>query len=307
MSSAGKHDGPHGPGAVEFALLGAISLAWGSSFMFTKVAVAQVPPLTLVATRTLLATLVMIVVAALRGGVRLPLREWPVFALVGVASGALPLVLITTSVSYVDSSVTATAMALVPIFAGVFATLLGQKPTRRTFAGLALGFAGIVVLFGPRALAALGDSARGALAALAASLVFSGSLFLSKRVHHRDIMTVATVTQAMSAVFALAVALAVDGWPAALPAPQVVSAIVVLGVANTAIANLLLFVLLARAGAAFTSFNNYLVPTVALACGAIFLGERLGPASLAGAGLVLLGVAVSTLPPRLWRRRPTGA
>lgn len=296
MSSRENDNRQGRPGPAEFALLGGISLAWGSSYMFTKIAVASLSPLSLVAGRTVLAAAVMAAVAAARGGIRLPLRELPIFAVVGIASGALPLILIATSVSYVDSSVTATAMALVPLWAGVFATLLGQRPNARSVLGLLLGFAGILVLFGPRALAALGDSTRGALAALAASLVFSSSLFLSRRVRHRDILTVATVTQGMSALFAMLVALAVDGWPVTLPPVPVLGAVAVLGVANTALANLLLFVLLARAGAGFTSLNNYLVPTVAVACGALFLGERLTVASVAGAGLILVGVAIATLP-----------
>lgn len=304
MSSRQSETGQGRPGPIEFALLGAISLAWGSSYMFTKIAVTALPPVSLVAGRTVLAALVMAAVAIVRGGVRLPRSEWPVFAVVGIASGALPLILIATSVSYVNSSVTATAMALVPLWAGVLAAALGQRPSPRSIVGLLLGFAGILVLFGPQALAALGDSARGALAALAASLVFASSLFLSRRVRHRDIMTVATVTQGFSAAFAVAVALLIDGWPAAIPPPPVIGAVVVLGIANTAVANLLLFILLARAGAGFTSLNNYLVPTVALACGALFLGERLTAGAIAGAGIILLGVAVATLPswPRQHRR-----
>ena len=303
MSSRQSETGQGRPGPIEFALLGCISLAWGSSYMFTKIAVTALPPVSLVAGRTVLAALVMAAVAVVRGGVRLPWSEWPVFAVVGIASGALPLILIATSVSYVDSSVTATAMALVPLWAGVLAAALGQRPSPRSIAGLLLGFAGILVLFGPQALAALGDSARGALAALAASLVFASSLFLSRRVRHRDIMTVATVTQGFSAAFAVAVALLVDGWPAAFPSPRVIGAVAVLGIANTALANLLLFILLARAGAGFTSLNNYLVPTVALACGALFLGERLTAGAIAGAGLILLGVAVATLPVLTWPGR----
>lgn len=296
--------GQEKPGPIEFALLGGISLAWGSSYMFTKIAVTALPPVSLVAGRTVLAAAVMAAVAITRGGVRLPWHELPVFAVVGIASGALPLILIATSVSYVDSSVTATAMALVPLWAGVLAAVLGQRPTPRSIIGLTLGFAGILVLFGPRALAALGDSTRGALAALAASLVFSSSLFLSRRVRHRDILTVATVTQAISALFAVIVALLVDGVPTAVPSASVLGAVAVLGIANTALANLLLFILLARAGAGFTSLNNYLVPTVAVACGALFLGERLSATSISGAGLILLGVAVATLPAIPWRSGP---
>ncbi len=295
MSSTGAAAAPFRPGPAEFALLGGISFAWGTSFILTKIAVDSVPPLSLIAARTILASLTMLVVARGRGGLRIGWRDAALVGLVGLASGALPLVLIATSVSYVNASTTATAMAMVPVLAAAWGMLRGQYPSRRAVLGLALGFGGIIVLFGPRALMALGDDARGAAAALGAAAIFSGSLHLARIVRRMDLMTVATVSQIASAVVATAAALAVDGLPAAWPTPRVGAAVVVLGVANTAIANLLLFSLLERAGASFTSYNNYLVPAVAVTTGVLVLGEPVTAASLAGTALILAGVAVSTL------------
>ncbi len=295
MSSKTDPSGTTGPGRVEFALLAAISLAWGTSYMFTKIAVGALPPLTLIAARTLIASVAMIVLASVQGGIRLERRDLPVLVLLALASGVMPLTLIAVSVSYVDSSVTATAMALVPVIAAFYASLGGQVPSLRNIVGLAMGFGGIVVLFGPDALLSLGDSARGAMAALGAALIFAGSLFLARRVRHRDALTVATVSQIVSAVFAISLAAAVDGWPPAMPPGRVIAAVTMLGIFNTAAANLLMFMLLARAGATFTSLNNYLVPTVAVFCGTVFLGEPVSLSSFAGAALVLAGVMVATL------------
>ena len=69
----------------------------------------------------------------------------------------------------------------------------------------------------------------------------------------------------------------------------------VLALFNTAAANLLVFALIARTGPAFTSYNNYLVPAVAVACGSLFLGEAFTIQSAVGVALVLAGVAVSTV------------
>ena len=74
----------------------------------------------------------------------------------------------------------------------------------------------------------------------------------------------------------------VEGVPAALPDAPVLAAIIVLAVFNTAGANLMLFALVPRAGATFTSYNNYLVPTVAVICGTLFLGEPFTAGSAAG-------------------------
>ena len=130
-------------------------------------------------------------------------------------------------------------------------------------------------MFGPGALMAFGDSARGALAAIAAALIFSASLYSIALVRHFEPIVVTTISLVSAALWSLPVALFVEGVPAALPDAPVLAAIIVLAVFNTAGANLMLFALVPRAGATFTSYNNYLVPTVAVICGTLFLGAAI--------------------------------
>ncbi|MCB1468200.1 MAG: DMT family transporter, partial [Rhizobiaceae bacterium] len=101
------------PGATEYMLLIALSLAWGTSFMFTKVAVESVTPVTLIAVRTVIATIAMFGLFAFQGRLpRLTYREVGAFALVGLTANAAPLCLIAISVSHVPSGVTAVTMAV---------------------------------------------------------------------------------------------------------------------------------------------------------------------------------------------------
>ena len=284
------------PGAAEFALLAAVSLTWGTSYMFTKIAVGAVPPFTLIAMRTIIAAVVMVAILGLSGGMtRLSWRDIGWLAIVGLMSNAATLGLIATSVSLVDSSVTATTMSLVPLITALFAVFRGDLPTVRAVVGIAIGFAGIIVLFGPEAFASFGDSARGAAAAIGASVIFSASLFVMARVRHLPPLMVATGAVVFAALWTLPVAVAMDGVSLALPEPVVVAAVLVLALFNTAAANLLVFALIARTGPAFTSYNNYLVPAVAVACGSLFLGEAFTIQSAVGVALVLAGVAVSTV------------
>lgn len=284
------------PGAAEFALLAAVSLTWGTSYMFTKIAVGAVPPFTLIAMRTIIAAVVMVAILGLSGGMtRLSWRDIGWLAIVGLMSNAATLGLIATSVSLVDSSVTATTMSLVPLITALFAVFRGDLPTVRAVVGIAIGFAGIIVLFGPEAFASFGDSARGAAAAIGASVIFSASLFVMARVRHLPPLMVATGAVVFAALWTLPVAVAMDGVSLALPEPVVVAAVLVLALFNTAAANLLVFALIARTGPAFTSYNNYLVPAVAVVCGSLFLGEAFTIQSAAGVALVLAGVAVSTV------------
>lgn len=283
------------PGLTEYALLLALGLTWGTSYLFTKVAVGEVAPFTLVAVRTVMAAgLLMALVGLQHRSLKLSLRDLAAFALVGLVSNALPLSLISLSASYVDSSVVATSMALVPLITMCLTMLNGEYPTRRAVLGIVIGLAGIGILFGPSAFLSFGDSAKGALCALGASVVFSCSLIAMGLVRHHGSMRVAAFSLVAAAFWSVLMALVFEGVPSALPSHTVMGAVVVLAVLNTACASLLLFALVPRAGASFTSINNYLVPVIALVCGAIFLGEALTLQKICGVAVVLVGIAVST-------------
>ncbi|AKH98836.1 EamA-like transporter family [Hoeflea sp. IMCC20628] len=288
------------PGLTEYALLLALGITWGTSYLFTKVAVAEVTPFTLVAVRTTIAAaLLLLLIGLQRGRVSLTLRDLAAFALVGLVSNALPLSLISLSASYVDSSVVATSMALVPLITMCLTMLSGQYPTRRAVLGIAIGLVGIGILFGPSAFLSFGDSAKGALCALGASVVFSCSLIAMGLVRHHGSMQVAAFSLVAAAVWSVLMTLVFEGLPTALPSHKVMAAVIVLAVLNTGCASLLLFALVPRAGALFTSINNYLVPVIALLCGAVFLAEQLTAQKIWGVAVVLAGIAVST-----FRRRP---
>lgn len=287
--------GARPPGAREYVLLGAISLTWGSSYMFTKIAVGPIPPLTLISVRLAIASVVMIVISALRGGIRLTARDALSFMLVGLMANAAPLTLIAISVFYVHSSVTATTMALVPLITTLIAALSGARPGLRDLLGILVGLCGIAVLFGPDAFTSFGDSARGALAAIGAALVFSISLFVRNLVRHHSPVNIATASLVCAAIWAIPLALYVEGVPDYLPTLGVGLATLVLAVLNTAIASLLLFALLSSSTATFAAYNNYLVPAVAVAFGSVFLGEPFTFQSFAGVALVLCGVGIGTV------------
>jgi drug/metabolite transporter (DMT)-like permease len=299
MSSAQFPVRPRPPGPAEYALLAAISLTWGTSYMFTKIALGAVGPFWLIALRTTIATLAILPLTAMRGGMRLTLQDAGAFALVGLLANAAPLSLIALSVSFVDSSVTATTMALVPLITAILATLRGERPTAREFAGIAVGFAGIVVLFGPGAFASFGNSARGAVAAIAAALAFSSSLFVMKLVKHHNPMTVTAASLTSAALWTIPLAIVLEDLPQVMPSAGIIGAVLTLALLNTAASSIFLFALVPRAGATFTSYNNYLVPVMAVLCGSIFLGEPITAQRMAGIVLILGGVAISTIKRRV--------
>lgn len=282
------------PGAVDYLLLAGVSFAWGTSYMFTKVAVEQIAPVTLVALRLIIASALTMILARMRG-LRMPSRrDVAAFGVIGLLSNAAPLSLIAISVSHVDSSVTAITMALVPLITACLAVFAGNRPNLRSVAGIAIGLLGVFVLFGPKAFYSFGDNTRALITAVAAAIIFSASMFAVQRVRHLDPVLVTALSMTSAMIWTVLLALYLEGVPAAWPSPAVAGSVLVLGIWNTAASNLLMFAMLQRAGPTFTSYNNYLVPLVAVVCGTLFLGEALTTASIVGVVLVLAGVALST-------------
>ncbi|MCC6204538.1 MAG: EamA family transporter, partial [Hyphomicrobiales bacterium] len=98
-----------------------------------------------------------------------------------------------------------------------------------------------------------------------------------------------------AALWTVPLALIIDGVPPVMPGTGVVASILVLALWNTAASSVLMFALVSRAGPTLTSYNNYLVPAVAVLCGTVFLGEPLTLQAIIGVLLVLAGVSISTL------------
>ncbi len=288
------------PGPMEYGLLGALALAWGTSFMFTKVAVDELGPFSLVSVRMLIASVLLLALLAFRPpATPISRRLYVVFALLGLISNALPLGLIALSVSHVDSSVTATTMALVPLVTMVMAIFTGEHPSLWRLIGLLVGLAGIGVLFGPQTFLSFGSGAKGALAAFGAAVSFSFSLFVMRLVSRHAALTVAALSTVAAALWSVPIALLFEGLPRALPGGRAIGAVLVLSLVNTAGANLLLFAVVRRAGASFTSINNYIVPAIAVLFGSAFLGEEITLRGIFGVAVVLTGVAISTINTRV--------
>ena len=106
----------HRPTARSWLLLLSLVGLWGTAFMFVKLAVADLPPTTLVATRVIIAALVLTVVVYARG-LRLPTAGavWARYLLMGFVGNALPFTLISWGQVHVSSSTTGILMAAMPL------------------------------------------------------------------------------------------------------------------------------------------------------------------------------------------------
>ena len=307
--SAAIQSSPPQRSLTDWALLLALVAMWGSSFMFNKLGVATVPPLTLVAGRLTIGALTLLVLLYARG-VRLPPfgTIWVAYAVLGVVGNALPFFLITWGQQVVASALAGILMAAMPLATLVLAHFLVQdeRMTRGRVAGFALGFVGIVFLMEPAAAAGLGGAGLqvlSQLAVLCGALCYSANSIVARLLIRTDFLAAATGTLLVSAILVLPLTLAIDvPWTLA-PSASSVAAIVWLGLGPTAVATILYFRLISSAGPTFMSLVNYLSPAVAVLLGVTLLGEQPGVNAYAGLMLILTGIAVSQ-----WRRlSPSGS
>ena len=277
-----------------WAAFAALSVIWGIPYFFIKIALADLSPACVAWGRVTLAALVLLPLAWQRGALRgLRPRLWPIVAfafteLVG------PFFLIAFGERFISSSLTAILMATVPLMVVLLAPWVAPsaRPSARRLAGLGLGLLGVVALLGV-------DVGGQLLELLGAGCVLGGAVgyavgpLLIQRYLAGD-PPLGTVAASLT-VSALALALpAAITAPAVMPSRTAVGAVVVLGLACTAIALVLYLFLVAEAGASRATIITYMNPVVAVLLGVSILGEHLGVASGVGLALVLMGSWLAT-------------
>lgn len=277
------------------AMLIALSLLWGASFLFIKVAVRELTPATLILGRLGLAALTLaVVVPASIGGRRTlaELREHlPWLAVVALVNTAIPFWLLSWGETRIDSGLASIIQAALPIFNAAIAFVFFRevRVTGMRLVGVAIGFVGVALLVGAQPH----GKVLGALAVVGMAFCYGlGGLLAGRHLRPASPLVVALASTAISALVALPAGAAQA--PHHVPGWKVLGSVVALGTLGTAVAYLLFFALIAGAGAAYASLVTYLIPPIALAYGAIFLGERFGAAAFGGLALILGGVALGT-------------
>jgi drug/metabolite transporter (DMT)-like permease len=277
------------------AMLIGLALIWGASFMFIKVAVRELTPATLILGRLGLAALTLAIVVPFAIGARTTLAElranWRWLSVVALVNTAIPFWLLSWGETRIDSGLASIMQAAVPIFNAViaFGFFREVRVTGIRLAGVAVGFVGVALLVSAQPH----GKVLGALAVVGMALCYGvGGLLAGRHLPSVSPLVVALGTTAVAATVALPAG--VLQAPHHDPGWKVILSVVALGIPGTAIAYLLFFGMVSGVGAAFASLVTYLVPPIALAYGAVFLGERFGAAAFGGLALILGGVALGS-------------
>jgi drug/metabolite transporter (DMT)-like permease len=284
-----------------------LGLIWGSSFLFIRIGVEQLPPFQLVFIRTAIAAIGLNGVLLLRGK-HLPTDRKSIrdMIVLGIVNTVLPFGLITWGEQSISSGIASVLQGTAAFFTLIVAHFVfaDERITNRKLIGLLLGFGGVITL-SSRSLSEGGLSASfiGELAIVAASFCYAlGGTYGRKAIQNRlepmmaaaGAMTIAAITTGILAH----IAPLLNG-----PAPvllsslrsDVVIATLLLGLLNTFVAYLVYYSILEQLGAARTSMVTYIVPVVGLILGAIILHEEVDSRLILGAALIFAGIGVVNL------------
>ncbi len=285
---------------------GLLALAWGSSYLWIKIGLGSLSPLTLIAGRLMFgAAFLIIVVAFARQELPRSRRMYGHLLVMSVINIVLPFTLITVGEQSIDSALASILNATVPLGVIVIAPffLPEERITPARIAGLAVGFAGVILLVAPD-LVNLGDSdLTGELLLLGSSLSYAcGGVYARRNVRGLRPMIPALFQVTFALVIVASLAAIVDRpWETLKPAPEAIVAVIWLGILGSGVAYLCYFFVLQHWGATRTSMVAYVLPVVGIALGAIVLHDPITINRIAGTALVMAGVALVNGGPALRR------
>lgn len=276
---------------AELVLLGTI---WGGSFVANSLALQGFGFLPTVALRLGGACVVLWAFVWWRG-LAMPRGAgiWGAFAVMGFLNNALPFSLITWGQAQgVPAGLAAIINASTALFGVLIAAMVfpDERLGLRRLLGVGVGFLGVTVAIGIGTLAAFTPASAGQMACLAAALSYGLSgAWARARLSHLPPQVAAAGMLTASAAMTLPFALW-SGLPGAAPPLQAWAAVAYLALVSTALAYLMLYRLIAAAGAGNASLTTLVAAPMAVTLGGLILGEGLGFRALAGFGLIALGL-----------------
>ncbi len=298
--------------APEYALLAVLAAFWGSSYLLIKLALATIPPVTLIAMRVTIASLFLLAIMRLRGE-RLPrsARDWRLLLVQSLLNSSLAWLVLAWGQQYVPSGTAGVLNSTSPLFVlliGMVTALWsrlrgkaassGGASTPRKSAGVALGLVGVVLVIGVDALRGLGQQTLAQVAVLFGAFLYACAALSGKRLAHLSSLTTACGTMLCAAATLLPLSLLVDRPWTLAPSARSLAAATALGILCTGVALIIYFRLIKTLGAMGVASQSYLRAGVSVLLGFAILGEQPPPSVLVGLVITITGVALINWPAR---------
>ena len=280
-----------------FILLISLGCCWGPSFLFIRLAITEVPPLTLVALRLIPAALLLWAIVIASGEKpKEYLKLWRHFLVMGFLACVFPFSCISAGELYISSSLAAIINSTTPLFTAIGAHfLLGERLRLNKILGILCGFLGILAVFAPALLSSHDNNEWGAFLVLLASISYAAGLLYTRTfLAHVPSMLGAASQVLAAALIITPAALIVDRpWEQPMPSLQALLGIGGLALFGTAIAFAIYYKLNKSAGPTYTSTSTLLFPAIAVLLGVLILGEKLSWNIILGCLIIFSGLAIT--------------
>lgn len=288
----------------ELGLLLLLSTLWAASYGFIKLGVQTIPPLTLIAARTLIAGALLLLLLRWRG-VAMPrdATTWQRFAIQAVLNSVIPYTMIAWAQQSVDATLATILNSTSPIFTFLLTALVTRHEalSGRKLLGVCAGLAGIGLIIGTQALDGLGRQLVAQLALVAAAVCYAGAAIFGQHFKGLDPMLPAAGSMVCGAAVLVPASLVLERPWTLAPATHSLLALLGLAVFSTALAFVIYFRLLRTLGSVGTSAQAYLRVPIGVAIAVLLLGETLSASAATGLVCVIAGVLAMTLPRRVGR------
>lgn len=283
----------HGASPVKVLLaLLAVYVLWGSTYYAIRVALPEYPPFLLTSVRMFIAGALMYSVLRWRGAPAPARRQWPALVFLALFMTVLSNALVNLAEVTVSSGIVAIGVAAMPLWAGLFSALRGHQPSRGEWLGLVVGFAGVAWLnFGGEMRA---SSWTGILAVLVAPIAWAwGSIWSRGRDLPEPFMSAAS-QMLIGSVMAMIVALVIGERFHGLPSLEPTVAMLYLVLAGSILGFTAYVWLLHHVRPALATSYAYVNPPLAMAFGALLLGEKFDSHAIGAMVVILAGVLIIT-------------
>jgi drug/metabolite transporter (DMT)-like permease len=297
---------PRAPGALNWLLILALGVIWGTAFMGVSTALTGLTPWWVTAGRIGLGASILLPIGAAMGqGVWTigPARNWAYVAFIGIVATAMPFMLLSWGLTQVPSAFAGVAMGAVPLLVlplvAVFSPEEGIGPRR--IIGVGLGFLGLILLVGPGAFD--DGSIEGRLACVGAACCYAVGSVVTRRAPKMPPVAFAAGGLLIGALVLIPLAYALEG-PPRLTRPEALWALLYVAALPTGLAAIIRVRVITTAGSLFMSLTSYMVPLWAVIFGVTLMDEVLPPQLFWALGIILGGIGISQSRALLQQLRP---
>ena len=264
---------------INWLLFTVLSLIWGSSFILMKLGLQQLSPYQVAALRILSSGIILLPIT-LKYISRIPAKKLLLVFLSGTLGSLLPAFLFCVAEEKIDSALAGSLNALTPVFVIITGVIFfNTKIATNKITGILIAFTGCILLLFSKSLLQTSPHFSSLLLVILATILYGFNVnMVSKNLLHIPSLQIAAVALSLNALPALMVLILTGYFSMKLNSSNVLAATgasVLLGLAGTAFATIIFYVLVKRAGIIFASMVTYGIPFVAIGWG-IFYGEIFG-------------------------------